>query len=186
MFSMKSSRAKTGSAFGPACVRRLHTTFNTKTIHGRFEVRHGRRRAAKQLARLLRLPAEAGSVDITLTVEQREQGETWTRRFGEAKIVTTQWGDEDRLLHERVGMIELRFKLELEEGCLIYRQRNAAVRIGGWSLDLPRWLAPQVFAIERPSDAEVVSISVEVTLPCVGLLLAYRGEVSCRTAEALS
>jgi hypothetical protein len=171
----------------PACVRRLHTTFSPNTIHGRFEVRHGRSRAARRLARLLRLPAEAAGVDIVLAVEERPEGQTWIREFGDVKIVTTQWSDEGRLLHEQFGMIEFRFRLEVEEGCLIYRQRNAALRIGRWSFGLPGWLAPLVSAIEKPSaDTEAVSISVEVTVPGVGLLLAYSGEVSCDSVEVRS
>jgi hypothetical protein len=127
-------------------------------------------------ARWLRLPAQAASEDVQLVVEQRREGERWVRQFGNVRIITTQWQSEDGLLWERFGKIELGFRLDVEDGQLIYRQQTARFRVGCCTLPLPRWLAPRVSATEKACGNDV-KVSVEVCVPWLGLLLPYNGVV---------
>jgi len=158
------------------CIQRLHATFSPNALRGRFEVRRGKRGAARACAKWLHLPAEAASADVHLVVEQRREGEMWVRQFGQVRIITTQWQSEDGLLWERFGRIELGFRLDVENGQLVYRQQKAALHAGCCSVRVPRWFAPRVSATEKACGSDV-EVSVEVRLPWLGLLLAYNGLV---------
>lgn len=100
----------------------------------------------------------------------------WIRQFGNVRIITTQWQSQDGLLWERFGQIELGFRLDVEEGQLVYRQQKARFRMGCCSPPLLRWFAPHVSATEKACGSDV-KVSVEVRVPWLGLLLAYNGLV---------
>lgn len=160
----------------PERLQRLHQTFAPVPISGQLEVRHGKTVAARLLARLLRLPSEAESVHITLMVEQRGEAQQWIRQFGPVCIATTQQYGQDAFLLERFGIVEFGFDLKLEQGQLVYHQRQVSLRLGCCALPLPKWIAPLVFATEK-SKGDAVEISVEIRLGKLGLLLAYGGKL---------
>ena len=107
----------------PNCLQNLHQS--SVSVHGRFEVRHGSP-VTSLVARWLKLPQPATSVDLTLIVERCGQAEKWIRRFGSHTITTIQWAGANHLLRERFGIVELGFELRIENGGLIYHQRRAA------------------------------------------------------------
>jgi hypothetical protein len=109
------------------------------------------------------------------------QEERWTRQFGDRTWVTTQAAGEDGVLVEKMGLVELRFRLRAEGGALAYRQVGVALRWGPLSLPLPRSLWPAVEAREEAYEASQVRVSVAVRAPLVGLLIAYDG---CLSPEA--
>ena len=75
--------------------------------------------------------------------------------------------------------MEFRFNLEVVDGQLRYHQREAALRLGGFGIRLPRWVAPTIQASEKAAaEPDGVEVSVQVQLPLLGLLLAYRGVVT--------
>ena len=81
-------------------------------------------------------------------------------------------------------MLELRFHLDPSDGSLVYRQCDAALVAGPIRVRLPERLAPQIVAREDPSDVHRTRISVRVTLPAVGLLIAYDGTVDFEELHA--
>ena len=165
----------------PAAVRGIHISGGAPVrAAGTFRVRYGPTRAARCLARLLRLPAEGDGAEITLHVTPlRGGGERWERSFAGNRLASTQTAGPDGSLAERMGMVELRFRLEADADGLDYRAAGAALPLGPWRLPLPRRLSPGIEAREEadPDDPARARIRVEVTVPGVGVLLTYGGHV---------
>jgi hypothetical protein len=155
-------------------------------IPGRFDVRHGRNVFSRLCARWSRLPREAAACDLVLTIEPRGESERWIRRFGDAILTTIQCTGTDACLHERFGMLEFTFELQLEGRTLRHLQRAAVLKLGGISIPLPRWLAPTVTGFEcAAADDHTVQVEVEVRLPVLGLLIAYSGTVDWMESRSL-
>ena len=165
-------------------IQQLHTPGKGVHATGFFRVIHGRHRTARLLARLLRLPAEAENVEARLHVEPAGSAELWSRTFDGRPLVTRQTGAALGILTENVGRLELQFRLSVRNGAMIYQSLRAGLRIGSRLMPLPTWIAPIVAASEKPSARTgCVSISVIVSLPRIGLLLSYAGEVETQESE---
>jgi hypothetical protein len=168
----------TGDAWAElgATVRRFHSTGAAAHANGSFSVRHGSRLAARVLARLLRLPAAGERVRVRLVVTPQTDGERWQRSFDGKLFVTEQRVHADRLLAERMGRTEIRFRLAAEGSALCYRQTRAAIRLCGLLVPLPRRLSPQVCAREWAAKGETrLHVAVSMKMPLVGLVIAYEG-----------
>ena len=152
---------------------------------GTFTVCNGIGRLARLLTRCRAVPPAADACPIRVTIRRRGAEEHWLRRLGEARLVTVQRGLAGGLLAERLGGLELLFRLAVEDGALDYRQVGLVLRLGRHRARLPNWLAPCVAAHERP-DADGIStnVAVEVTTPAGGLLFSYRGRVRWAVAGA--
>ena len=75
-----------------------------------------------------------------------------------------------------MGLVELRFRLEVVGGALSYKTISAALCFGSLQVPLPHWLSPCITAWERPvGDRDRIHVSVDVELPLVGRLIAYDG-----------
>ena len=157
-------------------VRRAHEPGTE--MHGPFRVEHGRGKVARLLARLARLPPASESVEAFLLIAADGDREHWQRSFGGHPFHTMQWCESGGIIVERRNSIQLRFRLRVADGALRYEQVGAAFCIGAVHLPLPNWLAPRVEAIEEHAGAGRVRVRVSVTLPLVGLLIAYEGEVT--------
>lgn len=158
-------------------VRCMHVTGKPLTRTGTFRVRRGTSAIARIAQMLLGLPRTSESSPVTLRIEPNSQGERWIRRIGDVTFVTTQ-ASAGNLLRERVGIVDLYFSLRVVDNCLHYHQTAAKLPLGLLSIALPRWLAPHVVASETPKGDRAVDISVLVSLPMVGLLVAYEGQLS--------
>ncbi|MGE0130772.1 MAG: DUF4166 domain-containing protein [Blastocatellales bacterium] len=157
-------------------VRRLHGSGRMVRAVGVFQVRHGSNSLARALARLARLPAAGEAVDVRLQVTAREEGEKWQRAFAGHPLVSMQSNLSGRLLVERIGVMELRFRLEVAGGALGYQTVSAALRLGSLRVPLPHLLSPCVTAWEKASDnMDQIHVSVDVTFPLIGRLIAYDG-----------
>ncbi|WP_437605300.1 DUF4166 domain-containing protein [Sorangium sp. So ce834] len=143
---------------------------------GRFRVRRGRGLAARLLAALLRMPAAAEDVLVTLAVERSGDGERWIRAFGGRLLCSSQWRSGD-LLVEALGPIQCWFRLRAEGGALVFEQARSTFGLRGFGLPLPRWLAPRVEGRAEPSRDEV-RVDVRIFAPVAGLLVAYEGRVA--------
>lgn len=161
-------------------LRAAHLAGNDTVLRasGWFRIRHGSSRLGHWLPRLLRLPPEAEAVETRLVVTAYQDREHWDRWFGDCRMVSVQRACGGGLLGERFGGLELRFRLDVEEGALVYRQAGAFVWLGLISVPLPRWLAPQVAAREeRGSAGQRTRVMVQVSAPCLGLMIHYAGEI---------
>jgi hypothetical protein len=157
-------------------IRRLHDSGETVNAVGVFQVRHGSNRLARALARLARLPAAGEAVDVRLQVSAREEGEEWRRTFALHPLVSLQSDLGAGLLVERMGIVEMRFRLAVAGGALSYQTVSAALRFGSLRVPLPHRLRPCVMAWERAvGDMNRIHVSVNVNLPLLGRLIAYDG-----------
>ncbi|MGI8749522.1 MAG: DUF4166 domain-containing protein [Thermoleophilaceae bacterium] len=159
-----------------APVRRTHLDGASLSAAGRFRVRHGAGRLGRLLAWLLRVPPATEAASIRLLVTPLGRGERWERSFDGAPLISTQRESGGRLV-ERIGPLELCFRLEVRGGALLYRQAGAALSAGPLAVSLPRVLAPRVEAREEPEGTERTRVSVAVTVPWIGLLVSYSGYI---------
>jgi Domain of unknown function (DUF4166) len=157
-------------------IRRFHDSEVTVRAVGAFRVRHGSDRLARALVRLARMPAAGATVDLRLQVAASENGEVWRRMFAGQPMVSMQYDRGDGLLTERIGILEMRLRLEVAGGALNYRGAGAGLRFGSLRIPLPCWLSPRVTACERVDrEMKQIHVSVDVTFPLHGRLIAYDG-----------
>lgn len=151
---------------------------------GCFEVRHGRSRLVTPVLRLLGLPREAAAIPVRLATTREGNGEEWRRMFADDEMVTFQEELPGGVLGERLGPVELQFRLEVDRGALVYRQVGARLRLGPLSIPLLRRFSPQVSAREESAGgAHRTRVMVEVTFPVVGMVIRYGGELEWEAAE---
>lgn len=164
-------------------VRRLHRQGHDVRARGSFRVTHGSGWANGLLAGLLRLPRASQSATTELTIARQGEAEQWLRRFEGQPLVTRQWYAGPSVIAERFAGFEVHFALQPDGGALVYRQTKLYLRLGPLRLACPRWLAPRIAARESTAGqplADVVPathITVRVTLPLLGLLVAYEGTI---------
>lgn len=159
-------------------LRRLHHGQSAVHAAGVFRVQRGSNPLARCVAWLARLPAAGEAVDLRLVVAPREDGEEWRRTFAGRPLVSYQWQRPEGLLAERMGQLELGFRLTVADGSLLYQSVRAALRLGPLRLPLPHGSRPWVTASEKPGDgADWMDVWVDVRMPLVGMLVTYAGSV---------
>jgi hypothetical protein len=152
--------------------QRLHAGTRVVRASGKFCVRHVR----PLLARLARLPAAGDNVALRLVITPTDSGEEWHRTFAGRPLISRQWARPGDLLAERMGPLELHFRLTVEHGGLFYRSVGAALRLGPLRLPLPHGSSAWVTAWEKPGATNhQLNVHVEVRLPLVGLVAAHEG-----------
>jgi Domain of unknown function (DUF4166) len=157
-------------------LRRLHDSEETVRAVGVFRVRRGNNRLARTLARLARLPAAGEAVYVRLQVAAQEECEEWRRTFAGRPLVSMQSARGPGLLMERLGIVEMRLRLKVVGGALSYQTGSAALRLGSLRIPIPYRLSPSVTAWEKAvGDTNQINVSVDVTLPLLGRLIAYDG-----------
>jgi hypothetical protein len=167
-----------------ASVRRFHDNPVAARASGRFDIVHGGW-AARIVSRLAGFPPAGSGLETEVNITPRDGGERWHRSFGGAPLVSEQRAGEDGTLIERVGRLELRFRLEAVRGSLQFHQVGASLCLGAYRIRLPTWLAPRVQALayRDPDDGQKMRVQVEIIAPLVGKLLGYAG-VLHSSAEA--
>ena len=161
-----------------APVQRFHMLAKQYQGTGLFTVRHGPGFLARLVAKLMRLPAAGEKVPVKLIVDVNDEGEHWNRKFADRPFITTQGERAGGLLTERVGLMEIWYRLIVADQALRYEQAKASLRLGALRIPLPRFLAPNISAREwAMEDGSGVNVSVSVTAPLVGLLINYTGYI---------
>jgi hypothetical protein len=158
-------------------IRFAHASGSTVRARGRLRIAHGRGHVARFLARLLRLPRVSEAAETRLVITSDADGEQWRRTFDERRLDTRQYQAGDCELAERIGVLELRFRLEASDGSLLFRQLEAAFLCGPVRLRLPAAWAPSVEAREDPTGPHQIGVHVRVALPAVGPVLTYDGTI---------
>jgi hypothetical protein len=165
-------------------VRGLHCGGSAVRCTGVMRVSRGASLLTRCLASLLGFPAAGEAVPVTLAVVPSAGAEQWRRTFAGVPLVTLQSAGPDGLLVERTGLAELRFRLEVRDGGLVYHAAGAALKVGWLRVPLPSWLAPTVAARESPvGPPGQTEVSVRMSVPLLGLLISYEGSMT-RSEEA--
>lgn len=160
------------------CVRWAHS--NGVEKRGMFRITHGTGWLARSAVRSSHLPQAANVVETRLKIITDDVGERWERSFNGEMFTTQQWAAGGMLV-ERFGAWELRFALRVEQGALVYEQRGARFCAGSLRLPMLLACAPFVEAREWFDNKARVRVTVKVTLPIVGLLIAYDGHIIVKT-----
>ena len=152
-------------------LQRFHSSRQPITGVGLFRVVHHPGWFRRLLVKLMGLPAAGDAIEVTVEVTPTGDGERWGRSFAGRPMVTFQTA-KDEMLMERGGPIRFGIALAVVDGGMTFRTRSV------WFLGvpLPRWLGPSVDADVVPKG-EGWSVVVRLTLPLVGRLLEYDGEV---------
>jgi hypothetical protein len=128
----------------------------------------------------MRLPAAGEQIPTQLVVDANDNGEQWNRTFAGRPFITKQSAHAEGFMAERIGLMEILYRLNVADQALCYNQIKAALRVGRLRIPLPRRLSPTIAAREwAASDDRNVHVSVSVTAPLVGLLIDYQGHVEC-------
>ena len=164
-----------GSAFEdlPATVRVLHLRPGTAEYAGEVEVARGSGSLSRLFAWCTGLPP-TGTGRIRVVIEASPTSERWTRHVG-AHAMRSRLRASGGLLVERLGLVEFRFRLTVDERRLVWRVTG--VRALG--LPLPaRWFAG-VNASESEAEGRY-TFDGRARLPLVGAIVDYRGWLDVR------
>jgi hypothetical protein len=163
-------------------IRRLHLP--GRVVISTFEIRPAGGLVARVVRAALRLPTSDDARDTRLVITRGAKTERWARTFGRRSLVTIQRELGDGSLGERIGPLELRFRLRVAGGALSYVQAGATLTVGRWGLPLPRWLAPHVEALEeRENGGHRARVHVRIYAPLIGFLMSYEGRLHAEAAE---
>jgi NAD(P)-dependent dehydrogenase (short-subunit alcohol dehydrogenase family) len=155
----------------PEVTQRLHRGWPAVIARGRATVQPATARPGRVLARIFGLPATPGDLPLEVVIESRDGFEYWTRRFG-AHQMRSVMRAQGGLLVERFGPVSIAMRLVATPDGLDMRP------VGGWFAGIPllRFLLPSVVARETSADGRHV-FEVEIGLPIIGRLVAYRGSL---------
>ncbi len=164
-----------GSAYAdlPPRLRELHGGAETRTWRGTAQVRRGRGLLARTIAAVLGLPAAGTRVPVSVTFSEESGGERWTRNFSGkifSSLQTPGDGKERHLLVERFGAIAIAMALVVDGGRLYLIPRSWRL----WRLPLPKRVLPSGVTYES-QEQEKFCFNVEIAMPVIGLIVAYRG-----------
>ena len=147
-----------------------------QVITATLEIRHGKGLIARIVRAALRLPMSTDGRKTTLRITSDARTERWTRTFGRRSLVTVQRALSDGCLGERIGPLELRFRLDTAAGALAYVQVGAVLILGRWRIPLPGFIAPRVEAREERRDGgDRAHVNVRISAPLIGFLMSYEG-----------
>ena len=169
--------ARGGTGEPAAWVWRFHLGEASVTGTGRFEVRRGRRRLARLAATLLHLPEQGRNVPVRAAIERNGAREVWTRTFGSRTYTSRHERHGTRVL-ERLGPLELRFRVSADGDCVRFQQEGVGVRAAGLRVGLPARLGPRVRAYAEGRGQRPFFVRVEVSAPLAGDLLSYWGRLT--------
>lgn len=151
-------------------VQRVHGGRDGIVLRGTADVGGSPGRIARWLRWTTGVPAPGPAQPVVVEIVRDADGERWTRRFARGRMRSRLSAHDGRLLRERLGPVELHFRLDAADGAIHWHLLGA--RISG--LPLPRRWLGRVSA-HSGADADRYAFSVEASLPGVGCWIAYRG-----------
>ncbi len=159
-------------------VQRVHTDDTLTHAEGIFPVSRAPGRLLGLVLDAARVPRASGAAGVRLAVACHGPAEHWCRAFEGRPLETVQSLGPGGLVVERVGALEFRFRLAVQQGDLLFRQKSLTVRLGPLWVRLPHWLAIQIAARESAAgQPDQTKVEVRVMTPGGGLLFSYRGTV---------
>jgi hypothetical protein len=128
---------------------------------------------ARLAAAIFGFPPAAEDVAVSVRFDVSNDGEIWTRGFGDTSFSSHQFagrGQSDRLICERFGALTFAMALVLEGDRLSLVLR----RWSAFGIPLPMWLGPRSASYETTENGRF-RFHVEISHPFTGLIVRYRG-----------
>lgn len=166
------ARALDGFALMPEAVRAAHAPDPAVELKGEVDIEGAATWPAGLIARLFGFPGAGHALPASVTIEREDDGEIWIRRFGDAVFEShLSAGPGGNRLIERFGALSCELSARADA-------RGFELAIEGaraMGIPLPRALAPRTQASASIDAQGRYRFDVEITLPVVGRLVAYRG-----------
>lgn len=164
-----------GPAFSelPETTRRLHRGMPAIVAEGEALVQPASSPFNRLLARCLGMPVVAGTVPLRVVIEQRNGREYWSRHFA-GKTMRSEMREVGGLIAESFGPFSIRM------GLMAHAEGLDMERVDGRFLGvpIPSSLLPRIKAEERVDGEGKHLFLVEIDLPLLGRLVAYRGHLT--------
>ncbi len=154
-----------------AVTHRLHSPDPVVLFEGRVTITRGRNPFAGFIAAILGLPKAGDDMPALVRVSRVDGGELWERWYDGRHFATRQ-GRSAGQLTEEFGPFSLFFELQCDDDRLVFEQVGAKL----WSLVLPPALWPRIRAREGAQGPTHI-FNVALSLPLIGLVVAYRGRL---------
>ena len=155
----------------PEITRRLHRGRPAITAEGEAAVVGAKSAAGRLIAKLFGFPGEASRVPVRVLIESRDGREYWTRFFNDKPMRSVMQRAGNGVIEESFGPIAIRLVLVgRPDGLDMVRSTG---RLG--PIPLPSFLLPTIKAEERTEGGRRHRFDVEIGLPLIGRLVAYRG-----------
>jgi hypothetical protein len=155
----------------PREIRAMHD--GTAAAQGRANVERGRNMLGRLVASVVGFPKASADIPIDVRFDAGDDGEVWTRTFGEHSFSSRQFagrGRSQRLLCERFGPLTFAMALVSGDGRLSLVLRRWSI----FGLPLPMWLCPRSASFETVEGGRF-RFHVEISHPLTGLIVRYRG-----------
>lgn len=173
-----------GDAFRtlPPAVQALHDSPKRRRWHGRAQVRRGRGLVARLICALVKFPRSGSDVPVSVEFTPEGNAERWTRIFADKKFSSVHScgsGRDERLVVERFGVARFSLALVADGSRLLFVPRR-------WSLlgiPMPNMLLPRGMSFETELDGRF-QFDISVTVPGIGLIIAYSGWLQPQTQDA--
>ncbi len=185
------TRGVSDEAYAWMC--RFHLGDETVSGTGVLEVRRGPGTLGRVACAVLGFPRTCTAVPARVTVHRSpgvdpETGEArvverWERTIGARRLISVQSRAGERGW-ERHGPLEIRTRTVASPDEVNVVQVGAVLRMGRREITLSERFAPRVFAHawvetgDRDRRPPRFHVAVRVTVPLIGVLMAYRGHMS--------
>jgi hypothetical protein len=136
---------------------------------GTATVERGKSLVARWLCVVASLPPSLNDVPVTVDIEERADGEAWTRRYGTSAPMRSTLRRQGSQLAERLGPATLTFRLTADDGAIVW----TLVRVSALGCPLPL----QLFDVAACSkaDGHRYRFEVDARLRGIGRIIRYEG-----------
>ena len=159
----------------PTAVKSLHSASPRLTASGKAKVTRGTGILARLAAKIVGFPEAANDVNLSVSIQQTEKSEIWTRNFAGQIFSSVQFegtGRFERLLCERFGPMTVGIALVVDSD----RMKLVVRRWSIFGVPMPHWLAPSGESYEFEEQG-TFHFHVEIRAPIVGLIVQYAGHL---------
>ena len=159
-------------------IRAFHDATAPIEVRGTFNSRRGSSTIGNWLTNLSGFPPTSESLDVSLRVEPRSEGEQWHRTFGDFVVESSQCEAHGQL-SERFGPLVMYLAPRVVSGALEVTDTRSTFL----GIPLPPFLTPRVYAHGIDADGGI-RVTVRITCSPFGLLVEYSGTVTLLDSSA--
>ena len=164
----------------PAALRSFHDSNGAPLWSGRADIETGGGLLARLIRKFFGFPGAGRDIPVTVSVDRKGIGETWTRDFDGARFHSRLTYEGSGQVAEAFGPFKILLAIQASGGSVI-------MPVTGWRIGrvtLPRSLAPMSETREYTEGDDRFCFDVKISMPFAGLVAHYRGWLKPGSAEA--